>query len=125
MDEIRDRDLALERHDVFDVMQVTRGTPLESVVAADLVDVEPGQESGIHRHNEAETVLYFLEGSADIVVGDEVIPVKKGDRLRIGKAVFHGVRTPRESVRFLSVQSPPILDEATGRYDLEPLSPQG
>ena len=33
---------------------------------------------------------------------------------------FHGVRTEEESLTFLSVQSPPILDKARGTLDLEP-----
>ena len=40
--------------------------------------------------------------------------------LVIGKGVFHGFETGDSELRFLSVQSPPILDERTGRLDLEP-----
>jgi mannose-6-phosphate isomerase-like protein (cupin superfamily) len=117
-----DRDLEVERHDVFDVMQLTRGTRLEAAVAADVVTMAQGQVSQVHRHNLAETVLYFLDGSAIVRVGDDELPVTAGDRLTIGKAVYHGVRTPDSSCRFLSVQSPPILNKTTGALDLEPLS---
>lgn len=122
MTDILSSDLEVERHDVFDVMQLTRGTPLESQVAADLVEVEHGSESNVHRHNRAETMLYFLDGAADVVVGDDVVKVVKGDRLLIGKGVYHAVRTPDAAVTFLSVQSPPILDKATDHFDLEPLT---
>ena len=47
--------------------------------------------------------------------------VKAGDRLRIGKGVFHAVRTGESSLRFLSVQAPPILDVEAGTRDLEPI----
>ena len=117
---IRDSGLAVERHDIFDVTQLTRDTDLERLVAADLVNVAPGEESQIHRHNQAETVLFFLDGTADIVVGDDVVPVVAGDRVRIARGVFHGVRTGDRPLRFLSVQCPPILDTASGTYDLEP-----
>ena len=120
----RDADLEVELHDVFHVMQVTRDTPLESIVAADLVDVEPGQESSMHRHNHAETVLYFLAGSGEVLLTEdyEVVAVTAGDRVAFGKGVFHAVRTGAEPLRFLSVQSPPILDKAAGTRDLEPLT---
>lgn len=121
MPELLDNDLPVERQDVFDVMQVCRDTPLETLVGADLVDLQQGLESRIHRHNRAETVLYFLDGEADVVVGERTVHVSKGDRLRIGKGVFHGLRTPAGPVRFLSVQTPPILDKSTGVLDLEPL----
>ena len=50
-----------------------------------------------------------------------MIAVAAGDRLRIGKGVFHAVRTRTSSLRFLSVQSPPILDVDAGTRDLEPI----
>jgi quercetin dioxygenase-like cupin family protein len=124
-DEVLDADLEIELHDVFHVMQLTRDTALSSVVAADLVDVDPHQESSMHRHNRAETVLYFLDGSGEVLLTAdyEAIAVRAGDRLHIGKGVFHAVRTGESSLRFLSVQSPPILDVAAGTRDLEPIEP--
>ena len=53
----------------------------------------------------------------------EAVPVSAGDRVHIGKGVFHAVRTGDSSLRFLSVQSPPILDVAAGTRDLEPITP--
>ena len=110
-----------EQNDVFHVTQVTRGTPLEDLVGADLVSVEPGQASAVHRHNDAETVLYILAGSGTIRIGEDEVTVGEGDRLCIDKGVFHGVSTGGETLRFLSVQSPPILNKRTGALDLEPL----
>lgn len=116
-----DRAPASVRHDIFDVTQLTSGSELETLVAADHVRVEPGQESQIHRHNEAETVLFVLDGSGTVVVDDIDHDVAVGDRIHIGRGVFHGVRTGADqALVFLSVQSPPILDAAAGRLDLEP-----
>jgi quercetin dioxygenase-like cupin family protein len=117
---VLDRDLAVERHDVFDVMQLTRDTPLEHLVATDLVTVAPNMTSNVHRHNRADTVLYVLAGTADVLVGDEVVSARAGDRILVAPGVFHGFVTKDESVTFLSIQSPPILDEKTGALDLEP-----
>lgn len=110
----------VERFDVFDVQQVTRGTALESIVAADMVSIGPHASSQVHRHLRSETVLFILEGTARAVIGEESIDVRAGDRILIGKGVYHGFETAASPLRFLSVQSPPILDEATGQLDLEP-----
>ena len=123
MGEVLDRGLPSEPFGVFGVTQVTRGTALAHVVAVDLVTVAPGQTSEVHRHNQAETVLLVLAGSGSVRVGDEEWAVAAGDRVRIGKGVYHGVRTGGGPLTFLSVQSPPILDRERGRLDLEPLGP--
>ena len=110
-----------ERNDVFDVLQVARGTELEDIVVADVVGVEPHSTSQIHRHNLAETVLFILAGSGTVRVADEDVRVREGDRVLIAKGTYHGVRTGAEALRFLSVQSPPILNRARNTLDLEPL----
>lgn len=119
MIQVHDDGLPMEEFGVFQVTQITRNTALEHVVAVDLVTVDPGKTSEVHRHNHAETVLLILDGSGLVRVGDDVLPVSKGTRVRIGKGVFHGVQTEREGLKFLSVQSPPILDKEQGRLDLE------
>jgi mannose-6-phosphate isomerase-like protein (cupin superfamily) len=116
----QDSDLAVELHDVFHVLQVTRDTDLEADVGVDFVDMETEQTSQVHRHNFSETVLYFVEGEAIVECADVDYPVVAGDRLRIAKGEFHGVRTHGSTCRFLSVQTPPILNKTTGFRDLEP-----
>jgi quercetin dioxygenase-like cupin family protein len=122
MTPILETGLPVEAFGVFEVTQVTRGTALEHVVAVDLVTIAAGRTSEVHRHNRAETVLLILDGSGFVRVGEEVVPVAKGARLAIGKGVAHGVRTEDDSLTFLSVQSPPILDRERGKLDLEPVS---
>ena len=115
-----DNTLETELHDVFHVTQVTRSTPIEDAVGADLVAMEPGKASQTHRHNFSETVLYFISGKATVFVDDQPHAVKQGDRLLIRKAEFHSVATSADSgCEFLSVQTPPILTKATGFRDLE------
>ena len=114
-------ELEVELHDVFHVTQLTRGTALETEIGADHVVLEPHQTSKIHRHNLAETVLYMLDGAGIVVIEDTDHLVQRGDRICIRPGQFHGVRTGTSSLTFLSVQTPPILDEATGRFDLEPM----
>jgi mannose-6-phosphate isomerase-like protein (cupin superfamily) len=115
---VTDTDLPVAHEDVFHVTQLTNDTELAGIVAADLVAMEPGQRSGVHRHNNAETVLYFLRGEATVVLDDQEFPVSPGTRVRVGAGVFHGVNSHSE-VQFISVQSPPILDATTGHLDFE------
>ena len=108
-----------ELYDVFRVTQITRNTALEHAVAVDRVWVDPNSASETHRHNEAETVLYILQGSGIITVGQIGNPVQKGDRIVIPKGAWHHVLTFRSHLEFISIQCPPIHDDATGRHDLE------
>src|SRR3546814_9976624 len=106
--------------DVFHVQQVTRDTPIEEAVGADLVTMESGQSSQTHRHNFSETVLFFLGGEATVFINDTPHAVSAGDRILIHKAEYHSVATSAASgCAFLSVQTPPILSKATGFRDLE------
>lgn len=114
-----DKGLDVELHDVFNVTQVTRGTPIEAQVGADLVTVDPQQASQTHRHNFSETVLYFTDGEAIVFVNDQPHRVAKGDRILIHKGEYHSVTTEEKSCAFLSVQTPPILNITTGFRDLE------
>ena len=112
--------LVSELHDVFNVIQVTRGTPIEAEVGADMVSMDPNQASQTHRHNLSETVLYFLAGNATVFVNDQPHQVTKGDRILVRQAEYHSVSTgSEEGCEFLSVQTPPILNITTGFRDLE------
>jgi len=110
----------VERYGVFDRQQRTRGTKLESQVAVDMVTIEPHSASEVHRHDRSEPVSCILAGEARALVGDEWRDVRRGDRVLAGKGAFHGFATGDQALEFLSVQSPPILDESTGQLDLEP-----
>ena len=115
-----DSDIAFELHDVFNVQQITRDTPIEETVGADLVTMEAGMSSKPHRHNHSVTVLYFTGGKATVFVNFEPYSVSAGDRVFIDKEEFHSVDTPTDSgCAFLSVQTPPILSKATGFRDFE------
>lgn len=112
-------DVPAEPFGVFQVKQLTRGTALESVVAADWVTISPGKTSEIHRHNHAETVLWIVDGSGIVLVDGVEYPISAGSRIAIGKGVYHGVRTGDRPLIFLSVQAPPILNQESGTLDLE------
>ena len=114
--------LSEELYDVFYVTQLTRGTALQHVVAVDRVRVELWKCSAIHRHNKAETVLFIERGSGYIMINDEKHLVRAGDRLCIPCGAWHNVSTFQDGIVFISIQSPPIHDEAAERHDLEQFS---
>ena len=111
--------VASEVFDVFEVRQLTRATTLEPKVAVDQVFVKPGMRSGIHRHHHADTVLVISGGEGEVIVGDEVFQVSAGDRIHIPPGAFHGVKTDRMELSFISIQTPPIQSNVTGILDLE------
>lgn len=114
--------LEAELHDVFNVTQVTRGSPIEAHVGADLVKMKPSQASRTHRHNFSETVLYFINGAATVFVEGAPHRVCGGNRILIHAGEYHSVSTAEtRGCEFLSVQTPPILNKDTGFHDLEEL----
>ena len=80
-----DNDVEVELHDVFHVQQITRNTPIEEAVGADLLTMDRGQSSDPHRHNFSETVLFFTAGKAVVDVNGKTYDVKAGDRILIHK----------------------------------------
>lgn len=114
--------IPVESYDVFKVMQLTRNTALENHVAADWVSIAAHQKSNVHRHNFSETVLFIISGSAMAQVGQKQFLVKEGDQIVIRPTEYHGFTTSEEALVFISIQSPPILNKATGVLDLDPLN---
>lgn len=104
--------------DVFQVSQLTRESSLEDSVAVDDVIIRPGQISKIHRHVQSDTLLYIVEGKGEVMVDDDVISVSAGDRVQIRPGQNHGVQTGSDSLHFISIQTPPILNKKTGVLDL-------
>ena len=65
-----------------------------------------------HRHEHHSEVIYVLEGSGLMRVGDEVFDIDKGDYVFIPVNTVHGVRTiSSEPLKVLSVQSPEFKGE--------------
>ena len=117
-----DSNLDVELHDVFNVTQVTRDSPIEAKVGADLVSMDPGKASRTHRHNFSETVLYFIGGEATVFIEGVGHRIRGGSRILIRAGEYHSVSTGEEGgCEFLSVQTPPILNKTTGFRDLEEL----
>jgi len=110
-----------ETYGAFRVTAITRGTALEDLLGLDLVTIPAGVTTEVHRHPHAENVVYILSGDATALIDHVVYRVAEGDRLRIGKGVYHGFKTSETPLTFVSVQSPPILNKTLNTLDTEVL----
>jgi len=60
-----------------------------------------------HYHSEHTESLYVLEGSGKILLGDEIIVVKKGDFITIQPKTVHAVWVESDvALKVLSIQAP-------------------
>ena len=64
----------------------------------------------VHQHQEADEVLFVLEGAGFGILGDRRIPIKKGSAIYIPKGVWHGVENPASELLLLWVVAPPGLE---------------
>lgn len=60
-----------------------------------------------HKHLDHSENIYILEGEGDMLLGDKMIHIKKGDVLFVPKNTPHYLKvTSKEPVKVLSIQSP-------------------
>jgi quercetin dioxygenase-like cupin family protein len=69
-----------------------------------------GRGIGVHQHQEADEVLFVLEGTGFAVLGDKRMPLEKGSAIYIPKGVWHGVENPDSELLLLWVVAPPGLE---------------
>src|SRR5258708_38670398 len=81
-----------ETFGAFRVTQITRGTALEDLLGLDLITIPAGTTTEVHRHPHAENVVYILGGDATAIINHVEYRVGEGDRLSIGKGVYHGFK---------------------------------
>jgi mannose-6-phosphate isomerase-like protein (cupin superfamily) len=64
----------------------------------------------VHQHQEADEVLFVLEGTGFGILGDRRIPIEKGSAIYIPRGVWHGVENPDNELLLLWVVAPPGLE---------------
>lgn len=64
-----------------------------------------------HLHQRCTSYLLITSGKGYAKVGEQHLNVKKGDIIYIPQGVSHSLSTESESMEFIAIQSPPILDE--------------
>lgn len=64
----------------------------------------------VHQHQEADEVLFVLQGTGFGILGDRRIPIEKGSAIYIPRGVWHGVENPDSELLLLWVVAPPGLE---------------
>ena len=64
----------------------------------------------VHQHQEADEVLFVLEGTGFGILDDTRTPVEKGSAIYIPKGVWHGVENPDNELLLLFVAAPPGVE---------------
>ncbi|KYC39008.1 cupin [Scytonema hofmannii PCC 7110] len=69
--------------------------------------LEPGQINPLHQHPQTSEICYFVQGTGEVVIGDEVAFVQPGVSIHVPEAVRHEIRnTGTEQMLVVVVQSP-------------------
>jgi oxalate decarboxylase/phosphoglucose isomerase-like protein (cupin superfamily) len=66
----------------------------------------------VHQHNEADEVLFVLEGRRAVASSTRsASPSKKGSAMFVPKGAWHGVENPEVEMTLLWVAAPPGLED--------------
>jgi mannose-6-phosphate isomerase-like protein (cupin superfamily) len=64
----------------------------------------------VHQHQEADEVLFILEGTGFGILDDTRMSVEKGSAIYIPKGVWHGVENPDSELLLLWFVAPPGIE---------------
>ena len=64
----------------------------------------------VHRHDEADEVLFVLEGAGFGILGDTRMSIEKGSAVYVPNGVWHGVENPDSELLLLWVVAPPGVE---------------
>jgi quercetin dioxygenase-like cupin family protein len=69
--------------------------------------LEPGQINARHKHPQNDEICYVVQGTGEIVIGDEIAAVEAGVFIHAHQSVEHEIRnTGTERMLIIVVQSP-------------------
>ncbi len=64
----------------------------------------------VHQHDEADEVLFVLEGTGFGILGDTRMSIEKGSAMYVPTGVWHGVENPDSELSLLWAVAPPGLE---------------
>lgn len=71
-----------------------------------VIHVNPGQQISYQSHNQREEHWVVTQGSGEVVLDDQVIPVKRGTYVKIPLKAKHRIRnTGKDTIEFIEVQT--------------------
>ena len=108
------------------VLGSTEGEHLNRNAGSLLIKVDPSRGSNsmalgtqqvpiragipVHQHNEADEVLFVLEGTGFGILGDARMSIEKGSAIYVPTGVWHGVENPDSELLLLWVVAPPGVE---------------
>lgn len=82
-----------------------------------IIVFQPGQALGKHCHNEVEETFYFLEGTPQMLVGEETFRVRPGDVFRLEPTECHNIINDTDAdTRLVFIKTPYLPKD---KVDLE------
>jgi mannose-6-phosphate isomerase-like protein (cupin superfamily) len=77
----------------------------------------------VHQHNEADEVLFVLEGTGFGILGDARMSIEKGSAIYVPTGVWHGVENPDDELLLLWVVAPPGVEAFFREVSSAPRAP--
>jgi quercetin dioxygenase-like cupin family protein len=69
-----------------------------------------GAGISVHQHNEADEVLFVLDGTGFGILGDARMSIEKGSAIYVPTGVWHGIENPDSELLLLWVVAPPGVE---------------
>ena len=88
VERIHDGDGLIKRRNLF-------GSASHLPVDIEILELDEGVSEGDHTHGDnrpLEEFYYFLEGTGEMTIGEEIIPVSINDAVMVPPGVDHGIR---------------------------------
>jgi quercetin dioxygenase-like cupin family protein len=101
----------------FTVTLAIDGGPDKNVEVS-LVEIRSEGEYPQHVHKKSDAFFVVVSGEAYFLSGKEKTLLKQGEKVQIPRGTPHGFELEDgKSFQFISIQSPPIINEETGEQD--------
>jgi len=79
-----------------------------------LAEFPGGTLAAAHTHQTEEEIIYILSGTGAIIAGNQEVRLEPGLAVYIPPGLAHQIRADSESLRLVSLFSPPVIP---GAYD--------
>lgn len=101
----------------FSDRQFYRENPMKTdKIAFSLYDFEPWQALPMQRNPGSDTIMYFVDGDAFMLINDGVFAVSPGDAMYVPASATYGILAAENDLNVVAVQSPkPVkVEKAAG-----------